>query len=208
MLVVPPEAKLDASKLALMSENGPIPVVKISEFHSFKLSKEEAAQVNADHGLNLKEGDYALLVAMHVSTREIDNWTWQTFWWSLDKPTIPAGARMHIKAPFDRYQCAIGYSYMTDPHNPGSLTLTCYNPYLEAGFDNSVFVRPGQLGIESNCMSCHRAAAWGPNQHYVANGIIGPDDRQFFTGNTKTDFVWGLADTFVPPPPPAANTAP
>jgi hypothetical protein len=79
---------------------------------------------------------------------------------------------------------------------------------LEAGFGNDVFARPGQLGIESNCMSCHRAAAWGPNAKYVANGVIDPGDPQFFTGNTKTDFLWGLADTFVAPTPPAEPPAP
>jgi hypothetical protein len=204
MLVVPPESKFDFETTPLVSETGPLPVVKVSDFYSFKISKEEAAQINAGRsGLNLKEGDYALLVAMHVSTREIDDWTWQTFWWSFDKPTIPEAAREHVKAPFDHYQAAVGYSFMTDPHNTYSLTLTCYNPYLEAGFDNGVFARPGQLGIESNCMSCHRAAAWGPNANYVANGVIDPGDAQFFTGNTKTDFLWGLADTFPPPPGPA-----
>ena len=35
-------------------------------------------------------GDFAILVAMHVATREVPNWTWQTFWWTLDTPAIPA----------------------------------------------------------------------------------------------------------------------
>jgi hypothetical protein len=206
MLVVPPESKLTAEQLTLQTEAGPLPVVKVSDFYHVKLTADEAAGLNAkSKGLNLKAGDYALLVAMHVSTREIADWTWQTFWWSFNKPSIPQASQAHIKAPFDHYQVAVGYSFTTAPSNPDSLTLTCYNPYLEAGFGNDVFARPGQLGIESNCMSCHRAAAWGPNANYVANGVIDPGDPQFFTGNTKTDFLWGLADTFVPPTPPASD---
>lgn len=209
MLVVPPESKLKADQLTIQSETGPLPVVKVSDFYHIKLTEKEASELNSKTpGLKLKAGDYALLVAMHVSTREIANWTWQTFWWSFNKPSIPQEARQHVKAPFDHYEVVVGYSFTTAPNNPDSLTLTCYNPYLEAGFGNDVFVRPGQLGIESNCMSCHRAASWGPNAHYVANGVIDPGDPQFFTGNTKTDFLWGLADTFVPPTTPAEPQAP
>jgi hypothetical protein len=151
---------------------------------------------------------------MHVSSREIDNWTWQTFWWSFTKPSIPDAVKSRVLAPFDHYQVMVGYSFLTAPNNPDSLTLTCYNPFLEAGFDNDVFVRPGQLGIESNCMSCHRCAAWPmllPGQqkrNYVANGLIDPGDPDLFTGKTKTDFLWGIADRVRPPQSPPASPSP
>jgi hypothetical protein len=81
MFVVPPESKLTADQLTLQSEAGPLPVVKVSDFYHVKLTAEAAAGLNTQTpGLNLKAGDYALLVAMHVSTREIADWTWQTFW--------------------------------------------------------------------------------------------------------------------------------
>jgi hypothetical protein len=40
----------------------------------------------------VEEGDYALLAAMHASTREVDDWTWQTFWWT-PRPSVSRPAR-------------------------------------------------------------------------------------------------------------------
>jgi hypothetical protein len=31
-------------------------------------------------------GDYAILVAMHITTNEDPKWTWETFWWNYDQP--------------------------------------------------------------------------------------------------------------------------
>jgi len=200
MLVVPPDLNLDAKSLSLQDAGQPIPAFPLSDFYSIKLSKDDAAFL----GPRAKEGDYVILVAMHVSSREIDNWTWQTFWWSFDKPEVPDASKVHVKAPFDHYQVAVGYSFMTAPDNPQSLTVTCFNPYLEAGFDPSAFVyTTGQTGIQSNCMSCHRTAAWpGPDQLYAANGVIDPSNPTIFAGKTKTDFLWGIADRVAAPPGP------
>jgi hypothetical protein len=81
------------------------------------------------------------------------------------------------------------------------LTLTCFNPYLETLFDDKSFTYTlGQRGIESNCMSCHRTAAWpGHNDDYSGNGVIDPADPVIFGGKTKTDFLWGIADTVALP---------
>jgi len=194
MVVIPPDLGFRPATLSVRADEELLPAVPLSDFYNIKLTKAEAEAIGA------QEGDYVLLVAMHVSSREIDNWTWQTFWWSLNKPSISESAKARVAAPFDHYQLAVGYSFMTAPNNPDSLTTTCYNPYLEAGFGNGVFVRPKQLGIESNCMSCHRAAAWPattaqqPQPNYVANGIVDPSDPAIFAKKTKTDFLWGVAD--------------
>jgi hypothetical protein len=194
------------------------PVVPLSRFHTLKLDADDIATLmgvtvsgpapgvalppvgqafpppGIPPGRALAVGDSAILVAMHASTREIDNWTWQTFWWSYTKPTLPSHVADRIKPPFDNYQTAVGYSF-TIQNNPDGMNILCFNAYLETGFDNSTFnpPRPGQLGIESNCVSCHRCAAW-PNSKsfYTANGIISPGDPTFFTGTTKTDFLWGI----------------
>jgi hypothetical protein len=201
MAVIPPGIKVDPKfRVKEMGGSEDFPQVKVSDFYNIKLTKEEAAAASAVLGQTAKEGDYAILVAMHVSSREIDNWTWQTFWWSLTKPRISPSVKKRVKAPFDHYQVATGYSFMTGrdqkgQDNPNSLPGVCYNPYLEARFGNGVFVRPGQLGIESNCMSCHRCATWPPaTSGYVANGLIDPGDPTLFAGKTKTDFLWGVAD--------------
>jgi hypothetical protein len=187
-----------------------VPNVSVDQFYHFQLNKTEAAYINGMGQGTFEEGDYAILVAMHVSSREIDKWTWQTFWWSIEKPKIPAAVAGRIAPPFDHYDAAVGYSYTTGPDSPAGLNVVCFNPYLEADFDNSTFVRPGQLGIESNCMSCHRAAAWpAPNlpnnaQYLTANGILKPDDP-YFQGMTKVDFVWGFGDDVPAPPTPATG---
>jgi len=214
------------------------PVVSLDRFHTLNLTADDVATlgnvalsgppagtplppvgtsfpVNPDGsggiptGRKIAAGDAAILVGMHTSTREIDNWTWQTFWWSFTKPELPKKGGGHIKPPFDNYETVVGYSFTTQ-NNPDAMNILCFNPYLEAGFDESTFnpPRPGQLGIESNCMSCHRCAAWpGNNAFYTANGIIDPGDPTFFTNTTKTDFLWGIPSAVaVPPPGPTPAT--
>jgi hypothetical protein len=202
MLVVPPG-------VATAQAVG-VPAVPVDQFYHFRLNAREADFINGLNQGTFKAGDYAILVAMHVSSREIDNWTWQTFWWSIDKPHIPESVRDRVPAPFDHYDVAVGYSFTTGPDSVSGLNVVCFNPYLEADFDNSTFASPGQLGIESNCMSCHRAAAWPPPNfpsqpnaaYFTANGILRPDDP-YFQGTTKVDFLWGFADDVAPPPPPS-----
>lgn len=202
MLVVPPG-------IAKPNVNA-VPVVGIEQFYAIKLNKAEAAGITALGQGTANEGDYAILVAMHVSSREIDNWTWQTFWWSFDKPAIPKSVPP-VVAPFDHYNIAVGYSFTTGPDSPAGLNVVCFNPYLEAGFSQSTFGTPGQLGIESNCMSCHRTAAWPPPAnangapYFTGNGLIKPGDS-YFKGTTKVDFLWGFAlDVNPPPAAPAPN---
>lgn len=174
---------------------GGLPTVPIERFFALKLTAAEVnfLQQQSVVPASARPGDFMLLVAMHVSSREIDNWTWQTFWWTFRRPTVPEPIRGRVAAPFDNYQPMVSYSFLTAEDNPDSLNAVCFNPYLEAGFDNAVFAKPGQLGIESNCMSCHRCAAWpGASSKYIANGAIDPGDPFFFTGTTKTDFLWGI----------------
>jgi hypothetical protein len=220
--VVPPGVDPAAFKL---QQNDGHPVVSVNDFYHFPLT--EADFTASNDPLNgaivfpnnpmsqsgFAPGDYAILVAMHVATREVPSWTWQTFWWTLDTPEIPAPIDARIKAPFNHYQTAVGYSYTQDGLNsPTSLPTLCFNPFLETGFGNSTFSYPGQLGIESTCISCHRAAVWpaiapasapsgSVNPGYVANGVINPGDPYLFSGQTKTDFLWGVQNN-VPTPAP------
>jgi hypothetical protein len=187
---------------------GGTPNVGVDQFYAIKLNADEAAAITSLQQGTANPGDYALLVAMHVSSREIDNWTWQTFWWSFDKPAIPK-SEPPVIAPFDHYNIAVGYSFTTGPDSAAGLNVVCYNPYLEAGFSNSTFTIKGQLGIESNCMSCHRTAVWPFNvngPYFTGNGLIKPGDT-YFKGTTKTDFVWGLPED-VPTPAPTAAPSP
>ena len=142
-------------------------VYSINDFIHFKLTKEQAANIInvIDKGV-AKEGDYAVLVGMHVNTRENRRWTWQTFWWS-ENPTAPhspsskAIAKLQDKVKLDaaakHYAMAAAYSMISpvQPNTGGSNSVTrkefikesiyAYNPYLEAGFNAATFDIAGAL---------------------------------------------------------------
>src|SRR5690606_15572881 len=69
----------------------------LNDFIHFKLNKEAADYFNSQQsteGDSAQAGDLAILVAMHVTTKEISNWTWQTFFWAADpdNPPFPSDA--------------------------------------------------------------------------------------------------------------------
>lgn len=208
------------SQIAQTCANGQQPsgYVSVKEFFNFALTAGEAkgicSQVIGQPDVSncaVKAGDFAILVAMHMSTRENDNWTWQTFWWNYPGQQFPYGAPpASIHAPFNNYAMCTAYSMTTNP--PNSLSgqnVLCYNPYLETGLS-------GVVGTQSNCMSCHSTAAYGnnPNNLPVTNtasvqsnpnypsflhmsDYISPSDpndsNYYYACNTKTDFSWFLA---------------
>jgi hypothetical protein len=220
--VVPPG--VDPAAFARQQNDGH-EVVSVNDFYHFPLIAADFTASNDPlNGSVLfpnnpmsqsgfQPGDFAILVAMHVASREVPSWTWQTFWWTADAPKIPAPINARINPPFAHYQTSVAYSYTQDGLNsPTSLPTLCFNPFLETGFGNSTFVYPAQLGTDSNCISCHRAAVWpaippaaapsgSVNPGYVANGVIDPGDPYLFSGQTKTDFLWGVQNN-VPTPAP------
>lgn len=207
-------------------------VISVKEFFNFALTAAEAKGICSNvigqpdiANCKIKEGDFAVLVAMHMSTREDSNWTWQTFWWNYKQP-FPYGAPpASIPKPFNNYAMCTAYSMTTNP--PNSLdgkNLLCYNPYLETGL-------PGVVGTQSNCMSCHNTAGYGnnPNNLPGASGttvqvnpnypsflhmsdFISPSDADdanyYYACNTKTDFSWFLAALVAPGTGAPANNTP
>ncbi|CAM1369799.1 hypothetical protein [Tenacibaculum xiamenense] len=135
-------------------------VYSINDFIHFKLSKTQANNiVNVIDNGKAKEGDYAVLVAMHVNTRENRRWTWQTFWWSENpnSPQSPSSSNIAELKPstLDRaskhYSMALAYNMISpaQPYSGGSNAITdkepkkesiyAFNPYLEAGFNADTF---------------------------------------------------------------------
>jgi hypothetical protein len=174
------------------------PIVPLTSFYSIRLDTEAAARVNTALGLTgvsgVAGGDYQVLVAMHMTTKEIANWTWQTFWWqngqsppnnipgSIDGMPDPT----RIKGPWRNYAMCIADSIVYPPTDPKGKPVVCYNPYLETGLPD---------GTDSNCMSCHARATFpGINypETYLPNGWVDPADPTLFAGQTKTDFVWAV----------------
>ena len=179
-----------------------------SAFYAFQLTQQEvddlaqyADELGNSNTSMPKAGDYALLVAMHVSTREIDNWTWQSFWWQpaanlsklpADPPTAMAPP-VTVTKPWSSYAGCAAYYMVTPPGSAGGKGRLCYNPYLETdltGLKSKDKTGSG-TGVQSNCMTCHRAAAWPTNQYTIAFQL-NDDDKLWFGANTKVDFAWSM----------------
>ena len=227
-VVVDPSGKLAPGSSVTISCNGEAPkawpVVSLKEFYAFLITETEAkafsdfAKTSGDEvgrhnqsdsvsvGDMVKAGNYALLMAMHVTGKEIVNWTWQTFWWSPDKdnPVFGADRPKSISKPWSNYNMRPAY-YMVSPANVvtnGEPNIQ-FNPYLETNLSGTLAKQVGYgdtskpitwYGVFSNCMSCHRAAAYDKlnNASYLPNGFINPADSLIFKGNTKTDFLWSI----------------
>ena len=181
-----PNGRLDYECNNVTAEN----TFYLNDFIHFSIDKSLADSYNSSNNITdptkqAKEGDIALLVGMHVGTKEIKRWVWQTFWWSAtpDTPSIPssddiASARSGIGLSNQarHYAMDIAYSMVipAQPYvggkNEGELVIG-FNPYLESGFGNGVFDAKTSyvysngakietnLGTMSNCMSCHMSAA-------------------------------------------------
>lgn len=210
----------------------------IEDFIYFQLDAEQASQFNLANETNAVAGDYVVLVGMHVTTREIKRWTWQTFWWSKNpndayKPSSPQIASIREGANLDRganhYAMAIAYNmvqpalpYYRDGETDKALktgqSVYAYNPYLEAGFNDSTFMegnayfetngypltiggKKNAWGMQTNCMSCHGQASHsnipGAKTHYLADAYFGLEDK-YFVSTVRTDFSWALAIKNVP----------
>lgn len=166
----------------------------LNDFIHYRFNKEDAHFFNTEftekekNKLDAKPGDIALLVGMHVATREVTNWTWQTFWWDANSNNPPAPSSKAIadmrpdklKGAARNYAMAVAY-YMVNPNEPyvGDTIYGkpnyAFNPYLEAGFGPEVFNDslsfvstsstdkvPTYVGVRTNCISCHRMATVNP----------------------------------------------
>jgi hypothetical protein len=165
----------------------------VSLFYNFKMTLAEAKQFHA------AAGDYAVLLGMHVNTKEIPFWAWQTFWWQPGPdapggvPGTKAGQPASLPQPWSNYATCVNYDQTTAPG--GSTMDVCYNPYLETS--PSI-----PAGVTSNCMSCHGTARvlqdiakeTYPDDYRAP--IVFFKDPTFNKTSTHTDFSWAV---------PAAN---
>lgn len=177
----------------------------LSTLYSFKLSTDEAAAFRKARNGGVDPGDYAVLVALHVNTRETPFWTWHTFYWQpgADTPDKYPGSKAdqprRLKAPWNNYAACANYNQTTTLG--GSTMDVCFNPYLETtpGIPN---------GISSNCMSCHGVARITSNfsdkgpypEDYKTPIAFYSDPYYFNSSTTHTEFSWAVASVgFIPP---------
>lgn len=187
------------------SQPGPS-VYNLSDFIHYTLNAEDAFYFNqqfsenSGNKLSAKAGDVVILVAMHIGTREITNWTWQSFWWApdADNPPAPSSkaiAKMRpaaLKGAARHYAMTVAY-YMVNPNEPYEGTHVtgkpnyAFNPYLEAEFGPGTFndsisyiaTDSGKkvysyVGVRTNCMSCHRMASVTPDSLFNSNNSSTP----------------------------------
>jgi hypothetical protein len=137
---------------------------------------ELAAARAASGDPTLEPGDHVVLIGMHVSTKEIPDWVWATFWWH-DRPDAgpyAAGRPPQLAGAAAHYLMDVAYSD----------ARPCMNPWLEARF-------PG--GTTSNCLACHQRAALGATAYLPVARAVLPAGDPYFRGKITTDFVWSLA---------------
>ena len=72
----------------------------VDDFIHHTITAVEAPAVSRQTGMTVSAGDIAILVGMHVTTREATRWTWQTFWWSANpgQPYLPSSSTIAATA--------------------------------------------------------------------------------------------------------------
>lgn len=199
----------------------------LANFIHFKLTPVEASEWSKE-GISVtvgkttyqpKAGETVILAAMHVGTREMTEWTWQTYWWQPDPTKVIAPATRagvaarpaQLKGAPAHYAMCASYQMVT-PNQPingghGTRPHLCYNPYLEAPFSHSQDLsgsRPWtyqgttydmNVGVQTNCMSCHSQATYAKDNlktlPYTADRYIGLDSPDF-KGYLQMDFSWSI----------------
>lgn len=145
------------------------------------------------------DGDEAIFVASHVTTREIPNWVWFTVWWSpnpntgtqiaIEYPTTqdaiadgamydnyPGGGEdrpADIAAPWNNYTICTNYQYVSPLQGDDAPR----NPDLTPEFCFNPYLEAGfsqndvgpMGGINTNCMACHGNANW--NGHNITPSL-------------------------------------
>jgi hypothetical protein len=195
----------------------------LSSFLHCRLSALDAAALNEGKPSPIANaGDIAILVAMHVSGRELARWTWQTFWWtpSPDAPFAPSSAAIaalrpeQLRGAARNYAMSLAYTMLSpdQPYVGGSnstAAVYAYNPWLEArltpadlpgslpGLGPDGRAAANNVGVQTNCMSCHAQANYNPRQRTTAPQLTGARYVDLgaaeFVGTLQVDFLWSLA---------------
>ncbi|CAN5236458.1 hypothetical protein BH11MYX1_BH11MYX1_35940 [soil metagenome] len=165
-------AEVTLGKRAFHAKVVPLSAFIVREFASDDLENARRAA----HDPALVAGDHVALVAVHVSTKEISDWTWQTYWWH----DAPSEGRFAAGRPVELHGVAANY-LMDVTYSAGT---PCFNPWLEARFPD---------GQTSNCVTCHQRAMVGAADYLPVTHVRLHDDDPYFEGHIQTDFVWSVA---------------
>ena len=179
-------------------------IVGVNAFHYIILDDAQANDINnvssglanvavQSFGRKVQAGDYAVLVATHLTTKEIDDWVWATFWWH-DKPNdgpFAANRVGSIAGVWRNFLMNASYDLNLPSEGDGSAHTT-YNPWLEARFPDGGH---GGGGTVSNCMNCHNRASWPSDVQFLPIYRGNPDlvgDPAYAAKRLRTDFLWSI----------------
>jgi hypothetical protein len=208
-------------------------VVSINDFYHRQLNATELGQLDAcdraildasaywAYNRPFQAGDYIVLIAMHIMTKEQQDWTFQSLWYHPDADKSSDDCRYCRSRPtnlkdntFRHYLLTTTYgttqidghdNYYSPPNTlPGaSLWPVAYNPYIELAASHPV---------TTNCMNCHHRAAWPPidfkdkpdrnrfssylqEQPPNPNALeVFPGNASIFNGLATLDSMWAVSD--------------
>jgi len=166
-------------------------------------------------------GDYIVLVAMHIMTKEQQDWTFQSLWYHPDadksdtcrycqsRPTNLTDKTFRHYLLTTTYgvtqQSPQGHSnYYRPPNTQPNAPIwpVAYNPYIELAASHP---------ITTNCMNCHHRAAWPPflpgkpdegrQSSYLQESPPNPnplevfqENNAIFNGLLTLDSMWAVSD--------------
>lgn len=175
-------------------------VVGIGSFHAVAIDAPTLAIVKANPALLGQAtslfsrppeiGDFVVFVGTHLTTKEIGDWVWATFWWH-DRPDdgpYAADRPASVSGPWRNYLMSTAYDAVSPKEADGTPHIT-FNPYVEARFAG---------GMESNCMNCHSRSSWhatwsGTPFLPIFRGPANPNDPAYAAKQLRTDFLWSVA---------------
>jgi hypothetical protein len=143
-------------------------------------------------GRDLRAGDALGLVALHVASKDTEDWVWTTAWWH-DAPLrgpFAAGRPEGLQGPWRNFLLGVAFDDVAPRAADGGVHVN-FNPWLEARFPDGGH-GPGSL---SNCLACHRRASYPAVDFLpVTRGL--PDaarDPAYAPGRLRTQFLWSIA---------------
>lgn len=176
----------------------------LATIYSFKMDAVDAAAWNnvQGNGGTAAAGDYGVLGGMHVNSKEIVNWTWQTFWWQPGQdtpnnfPGSKQGMTANVLGPWRNYASCTAYNQTQG--KASTKMVVCFNPFLETSSGIPA-------GLTSNCMTCHGTATAAGNNNQLTFLPYPPNYNKpisfgegavpidpMFAGYTRTDFAWSI----------------
>lgn len=134
--------------------------------------------------MRLTEDTTVRLVALHIMTKELRDWSWITLWWSPDADSdFGADRPSSITGPMAHYKMCVVTAYDEKDGAPGS-TFARSAPTLAAALDitagegpatwcSNPYLETAEHSAKTNCIGCHQHGGTGE----TTETILGAPER-------------------------------